>query len=42
MITKGGDIVARETGEGIFEALGLKFPEPSTREIVEGKPIEPL
>ena len=31
--------VAGETEQGVFEALGLPYPMPSDREIVEGKPV---
>jgi len=31
--------VAGETEQGVFEALGLPYPSPTEREIVEGKPV---
>jgi DNA polymerase/3'-5' exonuclease PolX len=41
-LLKDGVVVAGEKEEGVFEALGLKCPEPSKREVVDGKPIEQL
>jgi DNA polymerase/3'-5' exonuclease PolX len=38
-LIKDNNIVAGETEKGVFEALGLLYPLPSEREIVESKPI---
>jgi len=38
-LVKDGVVVAGETEEGVFEALGLTCPVPSEREIVDGKPV---
>jgi DNA polymerase/3'-5' exonuclease PolX len=32
-------IVAGETEQSVFEALGLPYPAPQEREIVENKPL---
>ena len=32
-------LIAGETEQGVFEALGLPCPLPSEREIVDGKPV---
>jgi len=38
-LLKDGVRVAGETEQGVFEALGLPYPSPARREIVEGKPV---
>lgn len=38
-LLKDGRVVAGETEEGVFEALGLKCPEPEEREVVDRKPV---
>jgi DNA polymerase/3'-5' exonuclease PolX len=38
-LLKGDAVVAGETEEGVFEALGLPCPEPQEREVVDGKPL---
>jgi DNA polymerase (family X) len=38
-LVKDDVVLAGETEQGIFEALGLPCPEPKDREIVNGKPI---
>jgi len=38
-LIKEGVVVAGETERGVFEALGLPYPLPSDREIVNGKPV---
>jgi DNA polymerase/3'-5' exonuclease PolX len=38
-LIKDNNIIAGETEKGVFEALGLRYPLPSEREIVEGKPV---
>ena len=38
-LIKDGVAVAGETEQGVFEALGLPYPLPSEREIVNGKPV---
>jgi DNA polymerase (family 10) len=38
-LTKDGNVIAGETEQSVFEALGLPTPEPSQREIVGNKPI---
>ena len=38
-LIKEGSVVAGETEKGVFEALGLPYPIPSEREIVDNKPI---
>jgi DNA polymerase (family 10) len=38
-LLKDGVVIAGETEEGVFNALGLPCPEPQTREIVDGKPV---
>ena len=38
-LLKNGQVVAGETEEGVFEALGLTVPAPQKREIVDGKPL---
>jgi DNA polymerase (family 10) len=37
-LIKEGTVIAGETEKGVFEALGLPYPSPSEREIVDGKP----
>ncbi len=31
--------VAGETEQGVFEALGLPYPLPTEREVIDGKPV---
>jgi DNA polymerase (family X) len=38
-LLKDGKVVAGETEEGVFEALGLPCPKPEEREIVNRKPV---
>ena len=38
-LIKDGVAVAGETEQGVFEALGLPYPLPSEREIVDSKPV---
>jgi len=38
-LIKDGVAIAGETEQGVFEALGLPYPLPSEREIVESKPV---
>jgi DNA polymerase (family 10) len=38
-LIKEGKVIARETEKGVFEALGLPYPLPPEREIVDGKPV---
>jgi DNA polymerase (family 10) len=38
-LIKNGKIIAGETEQGVFEALGLSYPLPTEREIVDGKPV---
>jgi DNA polymerase (family 10) len=38
-LIKDGIAVAGETEQGVFEALGLPYPLPSQREIVDSKPV---
>ena len=38
-LIKEGVVVAGETEQGVFEALGLPYPLPSEREIVDSKPV---
>jgi len=38
-LLKEGFVVAGETEEGVFEALGLLCPKPKEREVVERKPM---
>ena len=38
-LLKEGSVIAGETEQGVFEALGLPYPSPSQRETVEGKPV---
>ena len=38
-LIKDGSAIAGETEKGVFEALGLPYPLPSEREIVDGKPV---
>jgi DNA polymerase/3'-5' exonuclease PolX len=38
-LIKDGVAVAGETERGVFEALGLRYPLPSEREVVGGKPV---
>ena len=37
-LTKDGAVIAGETEQSVFEALGLPYPPPHEREIVDGKP----
>ena len=38
-LIKDNNVIAGETEKGVFEALGLPYPLPSEREIVESKPV---
>ena len=38
-LIKEGVAVAKETEQGVFEALGLPYPLPSEREVVDSKPV---
>jgi DNA polymerase (family X) len=38
-LIKDNSVIAGETEQGVFEALGLPYPLPSEREIVESKPV---
>ncbi len=38
-LTKDGTVIAGETEQSVFEALGLPCPLPNEREIADGKPI---
>jgi len=38
-LVKDGVVLAGETEEGVFSALGLPYVEPPKREIVNGKPV---
>src|SRR5665647_712113 len=38
-LIKDGVAIAGETEHGVFEALGLPYPLPSEREIMNGKPV---
>ena len=38
-LIKDGMSIAGETEQGVFEALGLPYPLPSKREIVDNKPV---
>jgi len=38
-LLKDGVVVAGETEEGVFEALGLPCPKPEERKVVDGKPV---
>jgi len=38
-LTKDGNVIAGETEQSVFEALGLPTPQPSQREIVDEKPM---
>ena len=38
-LIKEGSVIAGETEKGVFEALGLPYPLPSEREIMNGKPV---
>ena len=38
-LIREGSVMAGETEEGVFEALGLPYPSPSDREIIDGKPV---
>jgi DNA polymerase (family 10) len=38
-LIKEGSVVAGETEKEVFEALGLPYPSPSEREIVDSKPV---
>lgn len=38
-LLKDSKAIAGETEQGVFDALGLPHPMPSTRETVDGKPV---
>lgn len=38
-LIKDGTVIAGETEKGVFEALGLPYPLPPEREIVDSKPV---
>jgi DNA polymerase (family 10) len=38
-LIKEGTVIAGETEKGVFEALGLPYPLPSQREIVDNRPL---
>jgi len=38
-LTKNDNVVAGETEQSVFEALGLQYPAPSQREIIDDKPM---
>lgn len=38
-LLKDDDVIACETEEGVFSALGLPCPSPKNREIVDYKPV---
>jgi DNA polymerase (family X) len=38
-LIKDNSAIAGETEKGVFEALGLPYPLPAEREIVDGKPV---
>jgi DNA polymerase/3'-5' exonuclease PolX len=38
-LIKDDAVIAGESEKGVFEALGLPYPSPSEREIVEYKPV---
>ena len=38
-LIKEGSVIAGETEKDVFEALGLPYPLPSEREIVDSKPV---
>ena len=38
-LIKDGSVIAGETEKGVFEALGLPYPLPPEREIVDSKPV---
>ena len=38
-LLKDGKVVAGETEEGVFEALGVNVPIPEKRELKDGKPL---
>jgi DNA polymerase (family 10) len=38
-LIKDKSVIAGETEKGVFEALGLPYPLPSEREIVDSKPV---
>jgi len=38
-LIKDNSAIAGEDEKGVFEVLGLKYPLPSEREIVDGKPV---
>jgi len=38
-LIKEGMAIAGETEQGVFEALGLPYPLPFQREIVDSKPV---
>lgn len=38
-LLKGDVAVAGEAEENVFKTLGLQYPEPHVREVIEGKPV---
>jgi DNA polymerase (family 10) len=38
-LLKEGKVIAGETEKEVFEALGLPYPAPNEREILDGKPV---
>jgi DNA polymerase (family 10) len=38
-LIKEGEAVAGESERGVFEALGLPYPLPNEREVIDGKPV---
>jgi DNA polymerase/3'-5' exonuclease PolX len=38
-LIKEGSVIAGKDEKGVFEALGLPYPSPSEREIVDNKPV---
>lgn len=38
-LTKEGKVIAGETEQSVFEALGLPYPVPNEREIADNKPL---
>ena len=38
-LIKEGSVIAGETEQGVFEALGLPYPLPTEREIADSKPV---
>jgi DNA polymerase (family 10) len=38
-LLKDDKVISGENEKDVFEALGLPFPEPQTREVVDGKPV---